>query len=100
MSQRLVIRPWAKLDLADAALFYEQRRSGLGDEFLAAVKTRLNDVRERPGSFPIAYKNDLRRALVNRFPYAIWFLKSLTATVVLGILHTSRDHRRLLRKRG
>lgn len=99
MSRRLIIRPWAKLDLADAALWYEQQRRGLGDEFLEAVKGRMTDVALHPGAFPIMHRKDIRRALVDRFPYAIWFVDAANGVVVLGIIHSARDHRRLLRRR-
>jgi plasmid stabilization system protein ParE len=99
MSRKLIIRPRAKVDLADAALWYEQQRAGLGDEFLAAVKARLAGVADRPASFPVKHRSDIRRALVDRFPYGIWFVDATHAVVVLGIFHTSRDYLRLLRRR-
>ena len=99
MTRRLFIRGKAKLDIAEAALYYSRRRLGLGDEFVAAVRTRLDRIVVEPGSFPVVVRTDVRRALVDRFPYAIYFVDMSEGVAVLAVFHTSRDHRRLLRRR-
>jgi hypothetical protein len=38
----------ARLEAADAALWYESRRVGLGDEFLTAVEEAFHRIREAP----------------------------------------------------
>ena len=98
MSRRLIIRGKAKLDIAEASLFYARKRHGLGDEFLAAVRARLDHVLSAPGSFPVVARNEIRRALVDRFPYAIYFVATSEGIAVLAVFHTSRDHQRLLRR--
>ncbi|MDB5329153.1 MAG: addiction module toxin RelE [Phycisphaerales bacterium] len=99
MSRRLIIRGTAKLDLARAALWYQQKRISLGDEFLEAIGSCIKTIAERPTSFPIVYKKDVRRALTDRFPYAIYFVPAADYTAVIAILHTSQDHVRHLRRR-
>jgi hypothetical protein len=44
----LVIAPEAELDIAEAYVWYEGRRSGLGEEFLSSVDACIESV--RPGS--------------------------------------------------
>jgi toxin ParE1/3/4 len=39
MAAKLVIAPEAELDLAEAYVWYEKRRVGLGEEFLNSVDT-------------------------------------------------------------
>jgi toxin ParE1/3/4 len=99
MNRRMIIRSKAKLDIAEAVLWYAQKRHGLGDEFLAAVRGRLDRVLVHPASFPIVARKCIRRALVDRFPYAIYFVETAEGLAVLAVFHTSRDHRRLLRNR-
>jgi len=99
MSRRLIIRGKAKLDIAKASLWYARKRRDLGDEFLAAVRARLDHIEREPNSFPVVARNDIRRALVDRFPYAIYFVDMSEGIAVLGVFHTSRDHPRLLRGR-
>jgi len=88
---RLLIRPFAKLDLAEAALWYEQQRVGLGDELIQAVDEQIAIIVERPKSFAVVRRKEIRRALVDRFPYAVYFIATDELISVVGILHTSQD---------
>ena len=73
MSQRIIIRAKAKLDIAEAAVWYRSKRDGLGDEFLAAVGRRIDYVLANSKTFQVVARKVIRRALVDRFPYAIYF---------------------------
>jgi hypothetical protein len=44
----LVIAPEAELDIAEAYVWYEGRRAGLGEEFLSSVDACLESIRRRP----------------------------------------------------
>lgn len=68
MTPRLVVLRAAEADIADAALWYEQRAPGLGAEFLRAVDVTLAEVARMPERFPVVYRES-RRALLRRFPY-------------------------------
>src|SRR5438067_1793002 len=97
--RRLLIRPFAKLDVAGAALWYEQQRPGLGDEFTHAIRQHVETIIERPTSFPVVRKKEIRRMLVHRFPNAIYFIAAGELVSVIGVLHTSQDVSRKLRGR-
>ena len=45
---------------------------GLSNKFHERLEESLKAIAERPGSFPLIDKRT-RRALVKRFPYAIYF---------------------------
>ena len=45
--------------------WYESQQGGLGDEFLSAVRERLETLRDFPESAPVLYR-DTRRAVVSR----------------------------------
>lgn len=47
----LVVRPAAAADVDEAFLWYDARRPGLGEEFLAAVGEALQRVRESPRAY-------------------------------------------------
>ena len=82
-------------ELADAALWYEARRGGLGREFLDAIEALLPIIARRPRSFPrLADFDDpleVRRALVGRFPFAIVYLVRAQDIHVLAVAHTKRE---------
>jgi plasmid stabilization system protein ParE len=76
-------------DLAEAYAWYEQQRPGLGNEFLEAVRLCLDSAARHPRSNAIARKN-VRRALVRRFPYSVYYEASDDAILVRGIFHHAR----------
>ena len=49
---RLELHPEARAELRSAALWYDERRPGLGDEFIAEVSASLNRVGDSPESYP------------------------------------------------
>ena len=63
-------RPLAKVDIESTARWYEDRKPGLGDEFLDEVHRILDAVRENPLRFSIRF-GQWRRANLRRFPYAV-----------------------------
>lgn len=93
MTPRLTLRPVARAEIEEAYGWYEERRPGLGTEFLAAVRDALAAVEEAPRRYPVI-RNDVRRAMVRRFPYSILYVAEPDATVVLACFHGRRDPRR------
>jgi hypothetical protein len=53
VSCALIIRPEAEADLAEGFDWYEQRRSGLGNEFLNEVNTLLRQIEANPLGHPL-----------------------------------------------
>jgi hypothetical protein len=48
MAAELVIAPEAALDITEAYISYENRRAGLGEEFLSAVDASMERIRRQP----------------------------------------------------
>jgi hypothetical protein len=48
---RLELHPEARAELRSAALWYEERHSGLGDEFIAEVSAALDRIGDAPESY-------------------------------------------------
>ena len=88
MSLRLT--PEAVADISGARVWYQRQRSGLGRELTAAVNQALAAVEERPLSFP-SVEGEIRRALVRRFPYAIYYHVHDKNIIVLACVHSARD---------
>lgn len=87
---RLIITPWAEDDATDAANWYNEKRDALGDEFLLALDAKMNTIRRNPKQFRLLHRN-IRRALIDRFPYGVFYVLEKNVIYVLAILHTSRD---------
>lgn len=90
MSQRLIVRPEAEQDIASAARWYEERQPGLSLAFRSALDRTLATIIENPDSYTPVHRN-IRRALLRRFPYGVFYVRQTERIVVLAVLHTSRD---------
>lgn len=90
MTPRFTLRPRAEHDIQAAFEWYESQRPGLGEEFLVAVRQRLEALRTFPESCPVIYRH-VRRAVVSRFPYLIFYFVKPTRVSVLAVLHHARD---------
>ena len=95
---RLVAEPRADLDVAAAYQWYEAERTGLGLEFLGQLSTAYDRIVADPLSYR-ALESGIRRALLRRFPYAVYFAVESDVVVVLAVLHVSRDPAEWQRRR-
>lgn len=82
--------PEAETDLREAQAWYDSRAFGVGDRFFAAVDGTVLRIGESPFQFPLVHTNS-RRALVRRFPYALYFRVEAAAVFMIACAHTSRD---------
>ena len=87
---RLIPEPRTDLDVEAAFHWYEGQRPGLGREFL----DQLRFTYDRIGEGPLKYqelRSGIRRALVRRFPYTVYFAVESNIIAVVAVLHTGRD---------
>jgi plasmid stabilization system protein ParE len=77
-------------DLAGAYGWYEGQRAGLGEEFLGAVDASLDAIQEFPEMYARVH-GEVRRAVVSRFPYAVFYRVEPKRVVVLAVLHMASD---------
>ena len=94
MKYRVIIRAEAEADLLNAFIWYEDQQPDLGRQFLDAVEVSIGDAAENPFRFPrLRHKPEVRRALVTRFPYRVFFVRRRGEIVVFRVLHGARDDR-------
>jgi plasmid stabilization system protein ParE len=87
---RLVSEPQVDIDIEAAFRWYENEQTGLGLEFLDELRAAYDRIVDGPFRFP-QLRLTTRRALLKRFPYAVYFAVDDETIVVLAVLHTSRD---------
>ncbi|MEK9149174.1 MAG: type II toxin-antitoxin system RelE/ParE family toxin [Candidatus Desantisbacteria bacterium] len=90
MRDRVVIGPEAENDLKEAFSWYEDKRQGLGYDFLLQVDAGLRFIERNPKIFPPEYKGT-RKYLVKRFPYKIIYLLEEERITVLAVIHGKRS---------
>src|SRR5262245_43632002 len=88
--RKLELRLEARAEFLEAIDWYEGRRAGLGARFKAEVDRVLARIQLGPQHFP-EIEPGYRRALVDVFPYGIFFAPKETEIVVLAVLHHRRD---------
>ena len=93
MTVNLRLRPESEQDLADAAIWYEEQREGLGNQFLDEALSVFSVISDTPLMFPIVHRN-IRRALLHRFPFGVYYLIESDEIVVVAVMHGSRNPRR------
>jgi plasmid stabilization system protein ParE len=77
-------------DVVGARAWYDDEAGGLGDAFAASLGSLIGVITEFPEAFPeIAVGR--RRALLDRFPYALYYRIDQGTIDVLACLHTSRN---------
>lgn len=96
----LIIRRLARADVRSARNWYERERRGLGSEFTEQLDNVMARVRELPLQFPDV-RSGVRRALVQRFPYAIYFVMGPDGVpAVIAVLHQHQDPSELEKRAG
>ncbi len=92
MSVPVVLRRRFKDDLGAGFDWYEAQKSGLGEEFLSSVQATLSSIGMYPEIYASVY-GEVRRAIIPRFPFAIFYIVESERAVGLRLLHTARDPR-------
>lgn len=88
MAVELIVAPEALQDVDEAYSWYENRRIGLGEEFLSCVDACIQIICRTPELYMKVHEN-YRRALVRRFPYAIFYEYTSEKVFVYSVFHTS-----------
>ena len=90
MTYELRLLPEVEEDAFAGYWWYEERSSGLGDQFLEALYTGVGGISTNPLLCRVVY-HGIRRRLLHRFPYAIYFALEEDQLLVLGVFHCARD---------
>ncbi len=90
MSLPVVYRRRVQSDLAAAFDWYEEQSPGLGENLLSSVVSIFKSIEDFPEIFAFVH-GPVRRAIIRRFPFAIFSLVEPSRIVILRVLHTSRD---------
>lgn len=86
----IVIEPEASLEIEEAARWYENQLAGLGVSFVLEVDSAIKRVKKDPMLYPQVYRS-MRRALLHRFPYAMYFVINNSKIHIFAVLHQVRS---------
>ncbi len=85
----LILTQAARAELIEAQTWYEREAAGLGRRFRQAIATLMERMANNPRQFPVVFKN-VRRALLRRFPYSLFFVVEDEGLMVIACFHASR----------
>ncbi len=89
---RVIFGEEARADALGAYRFYEQRRVGLGDRFRSHLDLALSRIQRSPELYPLVHRG-LRRRLVERFPYAVYYQIYPGMVFVVAVMHAKQNPR-------
>jgi plasmid stabilization system protein ParE len=90
---RVELRVEARRDLIEGALFYEQQREELADDFLDCLFSDLDRLEREAGIHELVF--GLHRMLSKRFPFAVYYNINDATVDVVAILDCRRDPARI-----
>lgn len=88
--KQVIVRNEARRDVLEAHRWYRERSPRLGNRFRDALDATIERIRQNPLGYQVLFR-ELRRALLRRFPYAVFFRCQDDVVVVVAVLHTRRD---------
>jgi hypothetical protein len=95
----LSYRPEIEDDVCEAATWYDDKRAGLGDEFVAEYVSAIRRIQDNPLLFAIA-KNGLRPCRLKRFSYIIHFRFDGSDILVVALMGGGRDEASFIHRNG
>ena len=93
MAFRLKFSTRALREIGEAQVWYEVQSPGLGEEFIAAMELQLKRLEQAPLLYAEAIPN-VRRALLPRFPYGLFYAVRGNLIHILAVLHDARNPNR------
>ena len=93
MRYELAFRHEAEIDLEKSAKWYELQKESLGFDFLDEVEKKCSVIQETPLIFEEVYKR-LRRVVIERFPFNIFYLVEGNSIIIVAVIHGSRHPKR------
>ncbi len=82
--------PDAEREFNEAIEYYEGCEPGLGYDFAIEVGTAIQSILRYPEAWSVV-DEDVRRRLVNRFPYAVLYTVEHGTIHVLAVMNAHRD---------
>jgi toxin ParE1/3/4 len=86
---RLTYHPDAEAELLEATRFYARRSAEVSDRFVREFDAGIASIREAPERWPVI-EDGVRRYVMRRFPYGIYYRIAGDGFTILVIKHHSR----------
>ena len=86
----VIIRPEAEIEIISAYDWYNSHVKNLGNSFIDYLDEKLDQISLNPELYPIEYR-DLRKALLKKFPFCVYYRINLNKIIVFAVFHVKRN---------
>lgn len=90
MIYALKIREEASIEIVEAYKWYEDKKIGLGEDFLKELDKAFKMLKKKPEIFQRKYRS-FRSVRLGGFPFAVFYEIEVNAVVVYSVFHSSRE---------
>ncbi len=80
----------AELDFDKSYNYYYEENPKVADSFFRSINLAFKNIKKTPKSFPLTHK-DIRKYIVKKFPFVVYFRIVDSLIQVIAIFHTSRN---------
>ena len=87
---KIIIKPLAVSDIDKAIGWYEKRSIGLGKRFYLSVEESIYKIAASPSAY-FSITKEVRRILLQNFPYKLFYTFSADTIYIIGVLHVKRS---------
>ena len=93
MNYMLIFTNESQDDLRNGFLWYEEKRVGLGVDFMLAIEATLRVIERNPFTYSEAPTNmpNIRRAIVFKFSYSIFYSVIDQSVIILAVVSSKQD---------
>jgi plasmid stabilization system protein ParE len=90
VTHQLVVSREAQTDIAEAIAWLRGASPSLPSRFKLELENVYASILEHTQMYPVVHKN-IRRALLRRFPYSVFYVVERPIVLIVGVVHHSRD---------
>jgi plasmid stabilization system protein ParE len=92
MSVPVAYLPEAVDDIEAARNYYDEQLPGLGDQFVATLRTTIDRICENPRLYGV-FRRDIRAAPLRRFGYVVFYSDRGADVLIIAVQHGRRSTR-------
>lgn len=101
MSYSILFHPLTEIDYNEAYEWYEDRSNGLGERFIKAVRSKINDTLLYPEAYGSKGNRKFREAQVDFFPFLIIYkVNKKKKEIYIAAIHHAKKHPRKKYRKG
>ncbi len=90
MAFEIIVKPQTWYDLIQAMIWYDSKRENLGREFFNDFEITIDRIKVNPNAFREIFP-EVRRVLIKRFPYKVFYTVSENTIYIIGVMHAKRS---------